>query len=535
MEKLKQIIKDIIFVSRLTNVSNKKLRILFSVFLANLTVFFDILVILSFASLIEGGKEQTNIFANYIIENIYLLPIVVVLRFLFIYVERINIQSLQLNVEENLRAHLMNEVFDKSNYSVADAYFYVNELSRHVSYFFGSLSSSLNYLLQIGIYSAYLLTTNLNTVIYFLIGALLLVLPTRYLLLKGRGYVHLAYENEHKTLETIQKVLENIYLIKILDTTKNEITQFKSTLRKYYSSVLSNFKFGAINNIMPSFATIFILSILITFYDFVRFLTLEFIGIMLRLFQTLGNFNNTLNLVINSHVHLEKLNQLEKNKIRKEANELVLDNELKNNAGLVLNDISFKYFGSSNYLFENLNLEFIKNSHTIITGNNGSGKSTILGLLSGILTPDKGTVTSYSSKFSYVGATPLIISASLRDNLVYGNKNKLDDSELIKMVDEFKVFQNNEIVLDDRISNKNLSSGQMQKISFIRALLSNPEILVLDEATSNLDFESKKIINNYINKLNLTIINSTHNNDELTYDYHYKIEVNNDFRTVLSS
>ena len=74
MEKLKQIIKDIIFVSRLTNVSNKKLRILFSVFLANLTVFFDILVILSFASLIEGGKEQTNIFANYIIENIYLLP-----------------------------------------------------------------------------------------------------------------------------------------------------------------------------------------------------------------------------------------------------------------------------------------------------------------------------------------------------------------------------------------------------------------------------------------------------------------------------
>ena len=113
--------------------------------------------------------------------------------------------------------------------------------------------------------------------------------------------------------------------------------------------------------------------------------------------------------------------------------------------------------------------------------------------MSGILTPDKGTVTSFSSKFSYVGATPLIISASLRDNLVYGNKNKLDDSELIKMVDEFKVFQNNEIGLDDRISNKNLSSGQMQKISFIRALLSNPEILVLDEATSNLDFESKKL------------------------------------------
>ena len=103
------------------------------------------------------------------------------------------------------------------------------------------------------------------------------------------------------------------------------------------------------------------------------------------------------------------------------------------------------------------------------------------------------------------------------------------------MLHEFKVFQNNEIGLNDKISNKNLSSGQMQKISFIRALLSNPEILVLDEATSNLDLESKEIINEYLNKLNLTIINSTHNNDELIYDYHYKIEVNDDIRTVLSS
>jgi len=144
-------------------------------------------------------------------------------------------------------------------------------------------------------------------------------------------------------------------------------------------------------------------------------------------------------------------------------------------------------------------------------------------------------VTSYSSKFSYVGATPLIISASLRDNLIYGNKSELDDTELVNMLHEFKVFQNNEIGLNDKISNKNLSSGQMQKISFIRALLSNPEILVLDEATSNLDLESKEIINEYLNKLNLTIINSTHNNDELIYDYHYKIEVNDDIRTVLSS
>ena len=285
MTKFKQIFSDIIFVSRLTNVYKKKLRILFSVLLANFTVFFDIIVILVFAYLIEDSNNEPAIYIKFIIENIYLLPFIVILRFLFIYVERINIQSLQLQVEENLRAHLMKEVFEKSNYSVADAYFYVNELSRNVSYFYGSIASTMNYFLQILVYSLYLLLTSLNIVSYFLAGAVILFFPTRYFLIKGRGYIHEAYENQHKALENIEKVLDNIYLIKILSTTQREIKEFKSTLRKYYSSVLNNFKYGAINNITPNFVTIFILSILLAFFNFVKFITLEFIGIMLRLLK----------------------------------------------------------------------------------------------------------------------------------------------------------------------------------------------------------------------------------------------------------
>ena len=50
-----------------------------------------------------------------------------------------------------------------------------------------------------------------------------------------------------------------------------------------------------------------------------------------------------------------------------------------------LEDLSFKYFNSEDYIFDNLNLEIKKNSHNIITGPNGSGKSTLLGLISGVL------------------------------------------------------------------------------------------------------------------------------------------------------
>ena len=94
MTKYKKIIRNIIFVSRLTKVNNKKLRILLSAFLANLTVFFDILVILSFANLIDKNSSEPAFYVKFILDNIFLLPVIVFLRFLFIFIERINIQSL---------------------------------------------------------------------------------------------------------------------------------------------------------------------------------------------------------------------------------------------------------------------------------------------------------------------------------------------------------------------------------------------------------------------------------------------------------
>ena len=533
MSKLRVIFRDIIFVSQLTSVNKKKARILFSAFLANLTVFFDILVILSFASLINKEVTDRPFYVEYVLDNLYLLALIVFLRFLFIFIERINIQSLQLQVEENLRTHLMKEVFSKSNYSIADAYFYVNELSRNVSYFYGSLASSLNYFLQILVFSGYLLFTNFDSVVYFFIGAIILFFPTRYFLSRGRKYIHEAYVNEHKTLENIQKVLENIYLIKILTTTNRELDNFKNTLRSYYSAVLNNFKFGAVNNITPNFVTMFILAILISFFNFATLITLEFIGIMLRLFQTLGNFNTTLNLVVNSHVHLEKLNNLEKNKIKEKKEVHFTSDELAGDNVLEVNSVSFKYFGNEEYIFEDLNISIEKNKHTLITGVNGSGKSTLIGIMSGILVPEKGTVISTSDRYAYVGATPLIVSGTLKDNLLYGNNLQISDEEMDEYIHKYKLFnENNKESLDKEVTNKTLSSGQMQKVSFIRAMLSKPDILFLDESTSNLDYDSKKLINEQLIDSEVTIVNSTHNIQEIKYDLHYLIDIKDEQREL---
>ena len=64
----------------------------------------------------------------------------------------------------------------------------------------------------------------------------------------------------------------------------------------------------------------------------------------------------------------------------------------------------------------------------------------------------------------------------------------------------------------------------MQKISFIRALISNIDLLILDEATANLDDKSKKLIFNILSEMDITIVNSTHNIDEFS-DFDKKIKI----------
>ena len=109
----------------------------------------------------------------------------------------------------------------------------------------------------------------------------------------------------------------------------------------------------------------------------------------------------------------------------------------------------------------------------------------------------------------------------MRENLLYGNENNIDDSLIIN---QLKSFHLEDISIDSLVSNINLSSGQMQKISFIRALLNNVEILFLDESTSNLDDTTKDQISKILNNLDITIVNSTHNPEDFYFTTKLKLK-----------
>ena len=525
--KLQNFISDLFTVSKLTRTKNKKLSIGTLALVLNLLIFSDILIILFFTKLFSDEIGITNPYIDLILSFELLFPVAVFSRFFLNYIQVWLTTKLQLDIENNLRIHLLEEIFKKGNYSISDAYFYVNTISSQVGYFYSTLALFLGSLLQIIIFTIYLIFTNPVVVMYFGLGAVILSIPTLLLTKIGRKHAHEAYLSLEQSSKRVEKVLDNLFLIKIVNYASKEISSYKSILEKYAKSRFNEVKAGTVNALLPNFFTVFGLSVLLIFFNGLKYVTFDFIGILLRLFQSLGIFNKNIHILTAFHVYIEKLLEIESNRGMENSKNFTADkNQKDSDFAVKIENVEFKYFNAEENTFTNLDVNIYKNKHTIITGPNGSGKSTLLGLISGVLYPTKGSISVISDRFGYVGANPMILNSSLRENLIYGNNKKISDEDLLKYLKLFKTFESDDRYdLDSKVSNKSLSSGQMQKIAYIRTLVYGVEILILDESTANLDSESKKVIYKIIEDLDITIINSTHNPDELlSYDYHIKTE-----------
>tara|TARA_B100001996_G_C18652713_1_gene590046 strand:- start:275 stop:1900 length:1626 start_codon:yes stop_codon:yes gene_type:complete len=528
LKSIRNSLDNILYVSRKSSIKNKKIKIFFSLVLSNLSVLFDIFIILYFSYLLSSKStiELNSIYRvvlEFLFENNYLMILIVILRFSFFYLEKVIIQKLTLEIRESLRSYLLKEIYNRGNYSIADSTFYVNELTIHISYFYNAFAKILNYTIQLFVYVFFLIDSNFEFSSYLLVLGIIIYFPTRLLLKQARKYIHISYEKSKKISQDIQKIIDNMFLIKILKTSDLELSRFKKVSRSYESAQFKNFNFSTINSIFPTFFATSVFVIALLNKSIIKLITLEFIGVTLRLVQTLGNLNNSLNALINSQVHIEKLMEFESDK-EIILSPLVVDKNMKESVAIKVENVNFKYFGSTEYMFENLSLNIEKNKHTVITGLNGTGKSTLIGLMSGIYFATEGSIKVFSDNFGYVGPNPLIIDSSIRENLRYGNSNDISDDKLNEYIKLFDLFNGEAPNLDMRINNKSLSSGQMQKISFIRVMLADVDVLFLDESTSNLDIDTKNKIYSVLKKLEITVINSTHSKEDFDYDFHLNIK-----------
>jgi subfamily B ATP-binding cassette protein MsbA len=247
----------------------------------------------------------------------------------------------------------------------------------------------------------------------------------------------------------------------------------------------------------------FIMQNTMTYGDFVSF-TL-FLGFMIAPIVQMSNIGSQLTEAFAGLDRTQELLSLEE-----ENNPTIRSKKIKRVKGdVTFKNISFSYDNQIEAL-RDINFFAPQGSVTALVGSSGSGKSTIAGLVTAFSNPTVGQVlidgidlstvdlSSYRSQLGVVLQDDFLYEGSIRENILFPRPNASEEDlqSAVKgaYVDEFadRFDLGLETVIGER--GVKLSGGQKQRISIARALLANPKIVVLDEATSNLDTESEAFI-----------------------------------------
>ncbi len=194
-------------------------------------------------------------------------------------------------------------------------------------------------------------------------------------------------------------------------------------------------------------------------------------------------------------------------------------NHVQNGALINFNNVSFEYPGGKKVL-HSINFKLEKGKIYAFVGPTGGGKTTTASLFSRLYDPTEGEVflngndlRSYSNeelskKIGFILQEPFLFNGTVRDNILYGNEDyKLFDNEQLKQMLKKEGLENLisrfENGLDTKIvsGGDSMSLGEKQLIAFIRAVLRKPDLLILDEATANIDTITEKLLEDILQKL----------------------------------
>ncbi len=195
-----------------------------------------------------------------------------------------------------------------------------------------------------------------------------------------------------------------------------------------------------------------------------------------------------------------------------------------------LNNLSFSYSKDSSLILDNLSLTIHKGSKVGIIGETGSGKSTIVDIIMGLLSPtsgeliidgcvlNKGNLRSWQTHIAHVPQDIFLLDGTIEDNIAFGvEKNKIDVNLLEDVISQAQLAGVIKDLPNGRQSfigekGVRISGGQRQRIGIARALYRQANVLIFDEATSALDSKTEKDITKAIENLdrNLTVIIIAH-------------------------
>ena len=324
-------------------------------------------------------------------------------------------------------------------------------------------------------------------------------------------------------LQSIKEVVENIVLIKLSNRNfffiNKYLNQFnlmnKYAISKRVFTMLPRmfFENGAVIAIV---LIIFILffsdlqsELVISYLSFISLASIRlvpaFTSLNVNFSHIVSSEKPFLDYVKNINYDFEKFLSLEKQSKKNLIN-------LKSIETVELKNITFSYNINDDFVLKDVSIKFKKNTLTGIIGKSGSGKSTLSKLVMGLLEPTNGEVMindvdinqvshDWQKKIGYIPQDVFLIESSLIKNIALSQNDSeiniekinfaIKNSLLEELVENSK--EGLKFMIND--NGKNISGGQKQRIGLARALYSYPDLLILDEPTSNLDLESQELLN----------------------------------------
>tara|TARA_B100000965_G_C19600784_1_gene762541 strand:- start:4807 stop:6549 length:1743 start_codon:yes stop_codon:yes gene_type:complete len=298
---------------------------------------------------------------------------------------------------------------------------------------------------------------------------------------------------------------------------------FKSNENKVTDVVITSQMLKLIPRYSLELLIIFIFFIFLIIFDFQNYNMVSLIPIiglysfaLLRMMPIFITYNKDIQTIKNVKFqidevikNIERYNKIDNENILFKKNLKNDQLNLQNKVNLKITNLSF-FYSNSNDLFKNINLEINTNETVCLEGPNGSGKSTFVDLISGLLKPTEGKIEinglelnfildDWLKNLGYVSQSNFLTNDTIKDNIIFGRKNISEDKilETLKIVELDKLIKKLPKGINTNVGSLGnfFSGGQKQRIAIARALVKNPKVIILDEATNALD---KQTENNFL-------------------------------------